>query len=193
MLQFLALLGVILVIKKYRDDNQKKKGRFYRNNYSSKNDKPYVKNDYNSIEKWDSFFTDESEDHKYYVKKDYYMTEAENNFFKVLTQAVQDKYYIVPQVPIKNLVYVNKYEPQKQKFYQKIQNMSVDFVLFSKEKYSPEIIIELDDTSHLLPDREKRDYFVNQLFERMGIKIVHIKTAYNYDLKEIEEKISRLC
>lgn len=125
------------------------------------------------------------DDHKHYVKKDFYMTKMEHEFFKVLEQATQGKYYIIPQVQISNLVYVNKYEKEKRKYWNKIKLKSVDFVLFNKFNFAPEIVVELDDTSHLLPHREQRDIFVNALLERAGFKVVRIKTAYQYNLRQI--------
>jgi very-short-patch-repair endonuclease len=137
--------------------------------------------------KWDSL-NEEFEpidDYKYYVKRKYLMTEAEHNFFKVLQEVVKDRYYIVPQVQLSKIVEVNKYEKLKQKYLNKIDRKSVDFVLFDKEYFTPQIVIELDDSSHLLPKAEKNDLFKNKVLERVGIKLVRIKTAYKYDNDEI--------
>ncbi len=132
----------------------------------------------------------ESDDYKHYVKKNFLMSKAEHEFYKVLREAVKDKYYIVPQVQLSKIVEVNHYEHQKRKYFNKIDRKSVDFVLFDKENFSPEIVVELDDTSHLLPDRESRDDFVNSILDRTGIKVVHIKTAYHYNLNEIEKMLN---
>lgn len=129
------------------------------------------------------------EDYKHYVKKNYLMSKAEHEFFKVLQEAVKDKYYIVPQVQLSKIIEVNKYEHQKWKYANKIDKKSVDFVLFNKEYFTPEIVIELDETSHMLPVREDRDNFVDSILNRVDIKIVHIKTAYNYNLSEIKELV----
>jgi len=47
------------------------------------------------------------------------------------------------------------------------------------------MVIELGDTSHMLPVREDRGNFLNSLLDRVGIKIVHIKTSYKYSKGEI--------
>lgn len=120
-----------------------------------------------------------------YVKKEYLMTKTEHEFFKVLEQAVQDKYYIVPQVQLSNLVQVEKDKKSQYSLRNKINLKSVDFVLFNKEYYTPYLIIELDDSSHLREDRQIRDSFVDSALNKVGIKIVHIKISYNYDLNEI--------
>ena len=125
-----------------------------------------------------------------YVKDNYLMTKAEHEFFKVLHEAVQDKYYIIPQVQLSKIVRVNKYEKFKDKYNNMIDRKSVDFVLFQKEIFSPHLVIELDEESHQLPNREKRDRFVDAIMEKVGLKIVHIKTAYSYNLDEIRTKIN---
>lgn len=128
---------------------------------------------------------EKDEDYKHYVKKNYLMTNTERKFFFELEKVVQDKYRIIPQVQLSKIVEVNHYEHEKRKFWNKINRKSVDFVLFDKEYLTPQIVIELDDSSHLLPEREKRDYFVNHLIERAGIKIVRVPVAKEYDLTNI--------
>ena len=119
-----------------------------------------------------------------YVKKPYLMTNAEREFFKVLHLAEQDKYYIVPQVQLSKIVEVEKgnwhYE-----YKNKINLKSVDFVLFDREYFTPQIVIELDDSSHSRLDRQERDSFVDSVMQKTGIKIVHIKTALTYSQEEI--------
>ena len=124
-----------------------------------------------------------------YIKKDYLMTKAEHEFFKVLEQAVNAKYYIVPQVELSNLVKVEKDKKCEYYLINKIDRKSVDFVLFNKEYFTPFLVIELDDNSHLREDRKERDNFVDSVLNKVGIKIIHIKTAYNYNLSEIKELV----
>ena len=131
----------------------------------------------------------DSDDYKHYVKKNYLMSKAEHEFFKVLQEVVKDKYYIVPQVQLSKIIEVNKYEHFKRKYFNKIDRKSVDFVLFNKEYFTPYMVIELDDTSHMLPVRENRDDFVDSILNRVGIKIIHIPVSNSYDLSNIFGKI----
>jgi len=130
----------------------------------------------------------ESDDYKHYVKKPYMMSIAEHEFFKALKEAVQDKYYIVPQVQLSKIVEVNHYEHNKRKYFNKIDRKSVDFVLFNKEYFTPYMVIELDDSSHMLPTRESRDEFVNAVLEKIGIKVIRIPVAKNYELSGVFTK-----
>ncbi len=123
----------------------------------------------------------ESDDYKHYVKKNYLMSKAEHEFYKVLQETIKDKYYIVPQVQLSKIVEVNKYEKNKRTYFNKIDRKSVDFVLFNKEYFTPYMVIELDDSSHMLPERENRDGFVDSILNRVGIKIIHVKTENNYN------------
>ena len=124
-----------------------------------------------------------------YTKKPYLMTNAEREFFFVLQQAVGEKYYIVPQVQLSNLVQVERAEKWKYEYTNRIHLKSVDFVLFDPKYFTPQIVIELDDSSHERANRHERDGFVDSVLTTAKIKIVHIKTAYNYDLSEIISKL----
>jgi very-short-patch-repair endonuclease len=118
-------------------------------------------------------------------KKEKLMTKAEHEFFKVLQQVVQEKYYIVPQVQLSNLVQVEKQRSREYAFRNKIDRKSVDFVLFNKEYFTPYLVIELDDSSHSREDRKMRDGFVDSVLNKAGIRIMHLETAYNYDLNKV--------
>jgi len=122
-----------------------------------------------------------------YIKKEYLMTKAEHEFFKILQQVVQDKYYIVPQVQLSNLVQVEKPKRWEYSVRNKIDRKSVDFVLFNKENFTPHLVIELDDSSHLREDRQKRDNFVDRILSKAGIKIIH--TNNNHDFEELAKTI----
>lgn len=126
-----------------------------------------------------------------YVKKQYLMTNAEREFFKVLHLAVQDRYYIVPQVQLSKIVQVEKGNC-KYEYKNKINLKSADFVLFDKEYFMPQIVIELDDSSHLRSDRQERDGFVNSLMEKVNIKIVHVKNSVNYSIQDLKTSLEIL-
>ncbi len=120
-----------------------------------------------------------------YEKKSYLMSPAEREFFFILKKAIEDMYYIVPQMQLSKII-----QPEKGKRWQygvlnKIDRKSVDFVLFNKEYFTPQIVIELDEFSHSQPSRIIRDKFIDAAMQKAGIKIVHIRTAQNYKTEEI--------
>jgi hypothetical protein len=120
-----------------------------------------------------------------YAKKLYLMTNAERTFFKSLTQAVGNRYYIVPQVELCSIVEVATGEKEWRKYRNMIDRKSMDFVLFDPEYFTPQLVIELDDKTHEQEKRIKRDDFVDAVLEKAGIRIKHVKTAYQYNLEEI--------
>lgn len=104
---------------------------------------------------------------------------------------VGDSYRIVPQVPLSGIVkpkdsnshYTNYHD------FNKISAKKIDFVLYNKETWAPVLAIELDDRSHLKWKRTQRDMFVNELMEGVGLSILHIRTSYVYDHKELRQEI----
>ena len=128
----------------------------------------------------------EKEQYYPYHKRNYFMTAAEYAFFKVLQEAVQDKYYIVPQVTLSNLVDVNDGYKWNKSYRSKIDKKSVDFVLFNKAGYTPCLAIELDDSTHSRGDRMQRDDFVQNVLKRVGIRLERIKNAGSYKVETID-------
>ena len=57
--------------------------------------------------------------------------------------------------------------------------------MFDKQTYNPVLAIELDDNLHLKIDRQIRDNFINEIFNKTEIKILHIKTASSYDFDNL--------
>lgn len=110
---------------------------------------------------------------KFPYKKKNFMTRHELSYFKKLESEYGEKYYIIPQVVISDIVDVDL--PRNFYAYRgyrsKIDKKTIDYVLFNKETFQPEIAIELDDSSHYRKDRQERDEFVNKLFEEIGIKL----------------------
>lgn len=130
-----------------------------------------------------------------YNLNDSLVTEAEQEFLKALEQAVGGRYRIVPQVPLSGIVKPkdSNYHYTNYHDFNRISAKKIDFVLYDKENWTPRLAIELDDRSHLRWDRMKRDVFVNELMEGVGLPILHVPTSYSYDQEglrlEISEKI----
>lgn len=127
-----------------------------------------------------------TDNHKHFVKRPFLMTIAERKFYDILISVVDEKYHVIPQVALSNIVSVNKYEKHKFTYRNRINRYVVDFVLFEKPYFTPHTVIELDDSSHSLPKRESRDRKVDAILEGAGVKIVHIKVAHEYDIEAIK-------
>lgn len=115
----------------------------------------------------------EKEERYPYVKKQYLMTNREREFFFTLKEKYGNEYYIVPQVPLSKIVDVNHYEKQQRGYRSKIDKKTLDYVLFDPVYFTPQMVIELDDSSHELPERKERDHFVDKVLEQVKIPIAH--------------------
>jgi hypothetical protein len=126
----------------------------------------------------------------YYTKIEHLLTEAEHEFLKVLEEAVAGEYYIAPKVQLLKLLQVERDRNWEYTPVGKIHLKSIDFVLFNKKSFSPHLAIELDETSHGKENSHSADHFLDTTLNKVGIRIVHIKKAHSYDVKEIAKLIS---
>ena len=66
-----------------------------------------------------------------------------------------------------------------------------DFILCKKDNLYPELLIELNDSSHNKEDRIKRDKFVKKIAEKVGYKMVFVDGTQNLEetiIKALEIK-----
>ncbi len=118
----------------------------------------------------------------FYFWKDEFLTVNEANFFKVLTTVVDGKYLVFPQVSLQALVDVKKIGKSNQQFgaRQQINKKIMDYVLCDKETLKPICVIELNDRSHIRPDRVKRDDFLRRLFSDISMPFIEVKAKRDY-------------
>lgn len=124
-----------------------------------------------------------------YAKRKYLMTKAELEFFRVLESVVKNQYYIIPQVSISKIAMTVARGKDYYMYSNKIDRKTVDFVLFDKQYFSPIMVIELDDISHDNERRKTRDNFVDNVMENIGLKTVHVRTAYKYNVEELSNLV----
>ncbi len=127
-----------------------------------------------------------------YKSKPYLMTYVENKCYHALVQAVEDKYYIFPQVHLSAII-DHKVEGQSWKgAFSHINQKSVDFVLCDKHYISPKLAIELDDKTHERPDRIDRDGEVERVLQQAGLPLLRIENNGGFNVAEISKKINSL-
>ena len=68
---------------------------------------------------------------------------------------------------------------------------SVDFVICDVLTLDPVAAIEVDDKSHLLPERQQRDAFVNALFLEIGLPLMRVKARRAYSVDELRVMCAR--
>lgn len=115
------------------------------------------------------------------------MTKNEWFFYKQL-KPVADKlgYSILCKVRVADLVDIDKGldKSQWQTAFNRINKKHVDFILCKPENLYPELLIELDDSSHKSESVAKRDEFIEKLYEKIGYKLLRTQGGGN-----IEDKI----
>ena len=68
---------------------------------------------------------------------------------------------------------------------------SVDFVICDVLTLDPVAAIEVDDRSHLLPERQQRDAFVNAVFLEIGLPLMRVKARRAYSVDELRTLCAR--
>ena len=110
-----------------------------------------------------------------YTAKQSLMTRAEDEFFLKLERAVDERYYVFPQVHLSSLLDHHVDGQDWGYAFRHINGKSVDYVLCSRETLQPTYAIELDDYSHEKSDRRKRDKEVERIFEEANLPLVRFK------------------
>ena len=118
-------------------------------------------------------------------------TFQESKFYLLLVQAVGNRYQIFAKVRLADFVWLANY-PREQKYHRnQILCKHVDFLLCERGRFSPILIIELDDSSHKLPEHQTRDEFKNKLFEAVGLPLLRLDLQKEYSVQHIREQIDK--
>jgi Protein of unknown function (DUF2726) len=127
----------------------------------------------------------------HYRRREYFMTRHEAECYKALVQAVGNEYFIFPQAHLPT--FIDERLPGQSRFGARahIHMKSVDFVLCDKENISPVLAIELDDWSHDLADRKKRDVEVERILEEAKMPLLRILDSQNL-AEKISQKLSEI-
>lgn len=56
----------------------------------------------------------------------------------------------------------------------RVASKHVDFVLCHPRTVAPALVIELDEASHQLPERQERDIFLNEILRVAGIPLLRM-------------------
>ena len=123
-----------------------------------------------------------------YRKKNYYpyaakpiLTKREYGFYLILREVADEHHCLIcPKVGVKDLLAVTD-KKQYMKYFHKIAQKHVDFVICDQNLYVL-FAIELDDSSHETKDAKKRDRLKDKAFAAAGIPL---KRITEIDKKEI--------
>lgn len=126
-----------------------------------------------------------------YIKK-YLLTKNEWVFYKKIKPICDNNnLHIISKVRLADIVEVKKGLSNKEwhKYFNKIKNKHIDFILCNPENLAIIALIELDDKSHERISQQESDIFKNKLFDKVGYKFIRVKQYDDFKKKLIENKI----
>lgn len=133
-----------------------------------------------------------SEDEKLpYKVKDNFLTNTESSFYHLLKQSVGDKAVICPKVGLKDIFFIGKgIGKDYMKYFGKIAQKHVDFLLCDPSTMKPLCGIELDDISHTNKKSYERDLFVEKVYKDANFELIRLSSKHSKE--EIEEALTGL-
>jgi Protein of unknown function (DUF2726) len=114
-----------------------------------------------------------------YWARHFLLTKNEAAFFRVLKDLVADCYVISCKVRLADIVTCADADWSHGQA-NRISQKHVDFVINFTDSSRIVAAIELDDSSHELPERRARDVFLDQLFHQTGLKLIRIPAQWHY-------------
>lgn len=122
-----------------------------------------------------------------------FLTANEKSFLMALDAAIGRNYRAFAQVRLAELA-----EPRpgahtalRRQALARVMGKSVDFVICDVLSLDPVAAIEVDDPTHLLPERQQRDAFVNAVFLEIGLPLMRIKARRAYSVEELRALCAR--
>ncbi len=112
------------------------------------------------------------------------LSRNEAAFLRVLMTLVGHRYLISCKVRLADIITCSDAD-WKRGHANRIAQKHVDFVVSCAQSSRIVAAVELDDRSHQRPERRQRDLFVNRLFSRMRVRLIHIPARWEYDQETI--------
>ncbi|EES1150167.1 DUF2726 domain-containing protein, partial [Escherichia coli] len=119
---------------------------------------------------------------EYWQRQKTLLTEREVRFMKGLFRIVDMKrWYLCPQVRVADIARLNgNIRPRSRQWWQLFRMVSqwhVDVVIVERRSFSIVAAVELDDASHLRPERRRRDILLEEVLRQAGIPLLRSHDA----------------
>ena len=124
-----------------------------------------------------------------YQKKWYLLSPAERDFYEALRQAVGNRYTIFAKVRLLDLLWLPDNMENRILYIRRVASKHVDFVLCHPQTVAPVLVIELDDASHQLPERQERDIFLNEVLRVAGIPLLRVPVRKSFSAPALRGQI----
>ena len=116
------------------------------------------------------------------------LTKWESKTLSRLIRQVPSGYYVCPQVRLKEILQVSG---KDRKALWMVTSKSIDFVIIDLDSGLAKMAIELDDRTHSENKRRSRDFFVDAVFEKIGVPLLRFSpkqsVIINQDMFERKE------
>ena len=123
-----------------------------------------------------------------YQKKIYLLTQNELKFYKLLKSITdRNNLNLFSQVSLYEII-----NSKDIKSFNKVKSKTIDFVV-TDINCKIKLCIELDDVTHIKENRQKRDEFVDKLFNTLDIKLIRVPVQNFYNLNNLEQKVKESC
>ena len=123
-----------------------------------------------------------------YQKKIYLLTQNELKFYKLLKSITdRNNLNLFSQVSLYEII-----NSKDIKSFNKVKSKTIDFVV-TDINCKIKLCIELDDATHIKENRQKRDEFVDKLFNTLDIKLIRVPVQNFYNLNNLEQKVKESC
>ena len=120
--------------------------------------------------------------------RDDFLSAAEISFYHVLLKIVDARYTVCPKVNLNDIFYVERPHENRASRNQ-IDRKHVDFLICERGSMRPLVGVELDDGSHASKDRQERDAFVDRVYEKAGLPLLHFPVGFAYNLKDVSDRL----
>jgi hypothetical protein len=119
-----------------------------------------------------------------YKIKTNYITQTEREFARAIKEIIKEKYILLPQVPLSQLVIKKPATRYKNELYR-----IIDFCIFTKE-YRPLVCIEINDETHKTKSRYARDQKVKDILAKAELPLITLWVSYGINKEYIEKRLS---
>lgn len=126
----------------------------------------------------------------HYTPKQFFLTKPEHDCFDALQKAVGDEYHVFPQVKLDKFLDEHAKGQKWTAALRHINQKSVDFLLCDKIYLNPKLAIELDDSSHELPDRITRDHEVERILSDAHFHLLRLTHSDISSTESLRQKIT---
>lgn len=116
-----------------------------------------------------------------YRAKKYFFSRSEQEFFRVLNESIdQSRYVVFPKVRLADFVEVTARGREYWKWWNKIKSKHIDFLVWDIKEQKIALAIELDGKSHKSEKMQRRDEFVEKMYEKIGIRLERVYVGSDF-------------